>query len=141
VSERGAPSLRELTVALTSTAGSGDVTVPLEPFDRSPDGVEMWERIFKTAALGLGFTPSAPHLNLVDIADEFARWIPGAGLHGRHVEVEVTHHNSTKLKDDGTPFVNHRAKFRGLVGAAPAPAAAAVPSFAGAGVGGDDPWS
>lgn len=143
VNQRGAgPALRELTIALASTDGHGEATVPLEPFDRSPDGVAMWERIFKSAAVGLGFQPSGGHLPMMDVADEFARWVPGSGLTSCAVECEVTHHDSKRLKDDGTPFVNHRVKFRGIVdGSTAAAPEQPVPSFASAGAGAEDPWA
>lgn len=140
VASRGPSQIRELVVGLASTAGSGEATTPLEPFDHSPEGVRFWERIFKTTAAGLGFVPQNGDLPMLDIANEFASWVPGAGLVGRTVEAEVTHHDSKKLKDDGTPFVNHRVKFRGLVGGAPTAAPAPVPSFAGAAAADDDVW-
>jgi hypothetical protein len=138
-----APSIRELLVALTSPEGSGEVSVPLEPFIHTPDGVEMWERIFKSAAVGLGFEPTGGHLPMQDVAAEFASWIPQSGIVGQMVEAQVTHHNSTKLKDDGTPFVNHRVKFRGLLGGGVVPQPMQVPAFAGAGAaaGDPDPWA
>ena len=139
--------LRELTVGLSSSEGSGTDTVALDPFVNTPDGIQLWQRIFKTAAVGLGFQPSNGDAPISDVVQEFIDWVPGSGLVGCHVEAEVTHHNSTKLKDDGTPFVNHRVKYRGIVQGTPAAPAAvaqqqAVPSFAGAGADTmQDPWA
>ena len=149
VSTRGA-KLRELVIGLADSEGhSGETTVALEPFDKSPRGVELWESLFKGAAQGLGFTPTAGHLPMVDIANEFASWVPTSGLVGSTVEAMVKHVESkpkpdgSHLKDDGTPFVNHRVTFRGIVGAAQAPAQPVqpVPVFAGANVNDDsDVW-
>lgn len=140
VSKRGAaPALRELIVALSSTEGAGEVTVPLEPFIHTPDGVELWERLFKSAAQGLGFTPTNPDGQMKDLANEFASWIPTSGLVGSAVECDVKHVPGKKLKDDGTPFINHRVTFRGVVAAAqPAQAAPATETYAGID---EDPWA
>lgn len=137
VAERG-NKLRQAVIGLASSAGSGEDTLPLEPFDRSPDGVELWERIFKSAASGLGFAPSAGNVTMQDAANEFAAYLPG--LVGSLVEVEVKHVPSKKLKDNGEPFVNHRVTYRSVVAgsgttAAAAPVAETVPSFAD-----DDVW-
>jgi hypothetical protein len=132
---------REAVIGLSNSAGNGEDKIALEPWDTSFDGVEMWERIFKGAAQGLGFTPSGDHVSVEEAATEFASFLPA--LVGANVEVEVKHLESKKLKDDGTPFVNHRVNYRQLVGNTPAMAAAPAAqhepaAFAGAVA--DDPW-
>jgi hypothetical protein len=139
VNDRG---LREAVIGLSSSAGAGEDKIALEPWDKSFDGTEMWERIFKGAAQGLGFQPSSDQVTVEQAANEFAAYVPR--LVGSMVEVEVKHVNGKKLKDDGTPFVNHRVNYRQIVGQSAAVAGAVTTqvepaAFAAAAT--DDPWA
>lgn len=90
----------------------GRVSIPLEPWN---DDREKFKRVFKTYAAGLGFEPNYPEQSVEDIAggEEFVAFLHA--IVGRRVLARIEHVPSNSLKDDGTPFINHRVRFRGLV--------------------------
>ena len=124
---------REVLIALSSSAGSGETTVPLESWGDE----DLFLRIFGGQAQGLGFKPADPTapITQADI-DAFSRYV--SSLVGAVVEAKVEHKESTKLKDDGTPFVNHRVYFNKLVMHAPGATPAQVEQPVAAAVGVDD---
>jgi hypothetical protein len=123
---------RELVLRLVSSAGSGEHTVPLEPFKNTSEALELWEKILKTWASKLGFEPSSDSLEMVQIANEFAS--TASNLVGSIIELDVQHVDG-KEREDGTFFKNQRVYINKLVakgsnGVVPTPmATAAVSGF------------
>lgn len=104
----------QVVLLLESDSRVGEVSIPLEPWASAPDDVAMFERIFKSQALGLGFVPSDGMLENAKLAGEFANYVEG--LEGEIVVVRVTHKTSKDLKDNGTPYINHVVSFLRLAG-------------------------
>jgi hypothetical protein len=130
---------REVALTLSSSAGSGEDTIPLEPWASDADSIEKWEGMLKRKAQGLGFEPSDGDASMQQITTEFALYADS--LTGKVVEIDVTHaeakdkQGNVKTKDNGEPFFNHRCHYRGITGGVGQPVAvAAAPSMD------DVPW-
>lgn len=134
---------REALIAVASSDGAGEFTVPLEAWGPDED---LFLKVVGGQARGLGFVPSRADLDVNrDITrgdiEEFTMYLPS--LHGAVVELYVEHKESTKLKDNGEPFVNHRVYANKLVSRRQvAPAAAPVNEYAGVAASSTDdiPW-
>lgn len=113
---------RELALTLAHDLGTGEATIALEPWD--VNDVAKFERVFKTQAVALGYEPSNGDADNAALVEEFASY--ANDLVGAVVNARVEHVESTTLRDDGTPFVNHRVYFQGVVQATRAPAVAGV---------------
>lgn len=100
----------ELSLELTDGAHKGLVTIPLFPWDRKDEAIDLWASLVKTQAIGLGFTPSDPNSGIGEVATQLGEF--AVDRVGESFEIHVDHIRSKDLKDDGTPFVNHRVTFR-----------------------------
>lgn len=105
----------EAVLELAAKGGMlGIVTIPLEPWNTDDDKVVQFERVFKTYASGLDYEPTNPSETISDIASGASFMSYLHELVGRRVSARVEHVLSKTLREDGTPFVNHRVRFRGL---------------------------
>lgn len=104
---------REAYIAVTSSEGSGAFEIPLEPWDENAR--DTWEKVFKGQAQGLGFVPTNGDTVPLHVAvTEFTtQYLPS--LLNAQIELSVYHVASTKLKDDGTPFLNQRVYCNALL--------------------------
>lgn len=112
--------IRELIVEVANSEGSGNFTVPLEKPANMQEDTFYWLMGMNLTGFGVDVVDKTPEQVLQSLPAHLGK------IHNGIVELEVTHTQSTKLKDDGTPFVNHRVKVRRMVeeGTGPAPAAA-----------------
>lgn len=105
----------ELTLRITSAAGSGKHTIPLEPWDSAK--VDTFLSIFNNSLgnIGIETEGKTPVQILATLEQDIA------GVFGNVIEVNVKHEaqkskpDGSHLREDGTPWMNAKSYINRLV--------------------------